>query len=353
MTQPQLIDALLGQAEHCTALGSPFTAQLCQVVAANITGQGAVEHHIVNWPGDTSNRADAVPLRLAGALHALVLQGRDSALQAAYPPHRCDDAALWNAIHHALDRHAAFILDWLKSPPQTNEVRRAVALIPGFHVLADQHDLPFVTSELGASGGLNLGWDHFALHINGQVWGPADSPVQLSPEWTGTNPPRQSICIIDRAGCDLNPLDAGIAADNLRLRAYLWADQPERMARTQGAMEVQQRHGIPKVARMDALDFLRARLSARHVGAWHVIYHSIMWQYLPKAAQEAGSALIAAAGKRASHDTPLAWLRMEGDGAAPDAAPGAALTLTTWPNGESRTLARVDFHGRWVTWAGA
>ncbi len=32
--------------------------------------------------------------------------------------------------------------------------------------------------------------------------------------------------------------------------------------------------------------------------------------------------------------------------------PGAAITLTLWPEGETRLLGRCDFHGRWVTWKG-
>tara|TARA_R110002049_G_scaffold5358_7_gene37341 strand:- start:1645 stop:2691 length:1047 start_codon:yes stop_codon:yes gene_type:complete len=340
--------AFRAQAIHCNNLGSPFTARLCTLLADRLGESGAVAHHLANWPGTASHRADAVPLRLAGGLHALVLQGRESALQAAYPPHMVDDDTLWAAIARALDRHAPFLLDWLKSPPQTNEVRRASALIPGFHLLASQRDLPFVTSEIGASGGLNMGWDQFALHIAAQVWGPAGSPVQLTPDWTGPTPPRQDVQVIERAGCDLNPLDANDPADKLRLRAYLWADQPDRLTRTDGAIEVQTSFALPKVARMDALDFLRARLSAARPGAWHVIYHTIMWQYLPEAAQKAGEALIASAGARASAEAPLAWLRMEADGKGE----GAAVTLTTWPEGETRQIARADFHGRWLRWQG-
>ena len=37
---------------------------------------------------------------------------------------------------------------------------------------------------------------------------------------------------------------------------------------------------------------------------------------------------------------------MEADGLSP----GAALTLTLWPGGETIPLGRADFHGRWVDW---
>lgn len=339
--------AMAAQVPHCQRLGSDFTARLCRLIAARISDNGAVAHQLLHWPGDPSPGADGVPLRLAGALHALVLQAQEGALQAGYPPHMVDDDKLWSAIERAFTRHAPFILEWIASPPQTNEVRRACALIPGFHDLADQIDLPFVTTEIGASGGLNMVWDQFALNIDGQVWGRADSPVQLYPEWRGTLPPRHIMRIIDRAGCDLRPLAPDNFSDNLRLRAYLWADQPERMRRTEGAIALLKYMAIPPVRRMDALDFLRARLGQPRMHAWHVVYHTIVWQYLSPAAQRAGTALMHDAGTRATSKAPLAWLRVEGDGDTES----AAITLTTWPSGKTRMVGRADFHGRWVDWA--
>ena len=53
------------------------------------------------------------------------------------------------------------------------------------------------------------------------------------------------------------------------------------------------------------------------------------------------------AGRRATRQAPLAWLRFEMDG---QKKPGAALTLTLWPAGEEILLARADFHGRWIDW---
>lgn len=41
-------------------------------------------------------------------------------------------------------------------------------------------------------------------------------------------------------------------------------------------------------------------------------------------------------------------LRFEPDGESP----GGAVTLTVWPSGEERCVARADFHGRWIDWAG-
>ncbi len=80
----------------------------------------------------------------------------------------------------------------------------------------------------------------------------------------------------------------------------------------------------------------------------HVVYHSILWSYLAPAAQERIRGALAAAGARATPEAPLAWLRLEADPPEPD----PFVTLTLWPTGETRRLARADFHGNRVHWSG-
>jgi hypothetical protein len=131
------------------------------------------------------------------------------------------------------------------------------------------------------------------------------------------------------------------------LMSFVWADQTDRLARLKAAIAMAAEAGVP-VTRADAVDWLAARLADPRTGAAHVVYHSIFWQYLDAGAQARVSGLMAAAGMRATPDAPLAWLRMEGDGASP----GAAITLTLWPGGETRHLGRSDFHGSWIRWIG-
>ena len=317
----------------------------CNLVADRVQPDCAVGKDLFSWPMDPSNRASAVPLRFAGAFHALVLQGVDEALIAAYPPNVVDNDTLWAAIHGAMERHEDFILKWMKSPPQTNEVRRCNALIPAFHLIASETGLPLRTSEIGVSAGLNLGWDRFGMTIGDQVWGDADSSVQLTPDWRGPLPPRADVQVVDRAGCDLNPLDPSDPADRLRLISYLWADQAERKARTDAAIDLALAAKHP-VYKQDALAFLADRLANPVPGVAHVIYHSIVWQYLPADAQAKGVAMIEAAGAKATADAPLFWLTFEGD----NNGEGAGIVLRSWPDDHTRELARADFHGRWVAW---
>lgn len=323
------------QAEACAALGSPLMERLMTGLADRLEPGDPVADRVLGWQGDPSAKADSVPLRLAGGLHALVLTGQDPTLAAAYAS-GIDPTPEALA---ALTRHPAFLLDWLTSPPQTNEVRRSAPLIVAAHWLTQRFGLPLILSELGASAGLNLLWDHYALRIGDQTFGPPVPALTLTPDWIGPLPPHASPTILGRRGTDLNPLDP--VTDSLRLLAYIWPDQPERLARTRAALDLAAR-ARPQIDRADAADWLETRLATPTPDALHLVFHTVAWQYFPPATQSRALAAMAAASRHA----PIARLSMEADGTSP----GAALTLTLWPGGETIPLGRADFHGRWVDW---
>ncbi len=303
----------------------------------------AVERLCNAWPGEIGPAGASLPLRLAGGLHALVLTGQDASLSALYPPAETDADTLAQEARRAFHRHEAFFLDWLTHAPQTNEVRRSVALIAGAALLTARHGLPLVLSELGASAGLNLNFDRFALDLPGQSLGAADPLFRLAPDWTGALPPGTGFTVTDRRGVDLNPLDPADPDHALRLLAYLWPDQPERIARSRAAMSAPP----APVDRGDAGDWLARRLKVPCPGQLHLIYHTIAWQYFPERTSETALATLDRAGDAATQDAPIARLSMETDGQSP----GAALNLTTWPGGDTEHLGRIDYHGRWVNWA--
>lgn len=338
--------SFLRQAKACNDLGSPFTARLCMLAAEGLSTETSVGALILGWDGNPDGTGDALALRLAGTLHALVRSGQDPALSAVYPPHEVDDDTLWATVEATLRRNEAFILDRLKSAPQTNEVRRSSALLPGFLTIAALSSKPLVLSEVGASAGLNLQWDRYKYRVGDTDWGTA-SAVSLEPRWEGPPPPTADIEVAERAGCDLNPLDPASQDDRLRLFSYIWADQQDRLDRTAAALEMATESGL-KVEKADAIDWLRKRLTTPRPGMAQVIYHTIAWQYLPPALKAEGEALIAEAGARATEAAPLARLQLEADG-KPE---GAAILLTLWPTGETREIGRADFHGRWVKWVG-
>lgn len=340
MTSEAVRAAFHEQGIACGSLGSPFMERLCTLFGTRDWPAGPVRDRIFGWKGDISPRSQSVPLRLCGGFHALKLRGEPS-LVAAYPPADVDDDTLWDAIRAVMQSQSAFLMTWLTSPPQTNEVRRSATLIPLGHMLHARFGLPIRLSELGASGGLNLMFDRFELDIGGKLFGPPHPAARLAPDWTGPLPPQQEPTIVEREGVDLNPLDPTDPEDALRLQAYLWPDQPERMALTNAAIKV----ASATVVRADAIDWLAQRLT--HVpGQLHLIFSTVAWQYFPEDKQIRGTALIEEAGATATDRTPLAWFGMENDGGPR----GAALQLRLWPGNEKLNLGRADFHGRWVEW---
>ncbi len=335
------------QAVACERLGSSFTGALCRLLAERLTENSAVGRHVLNWPGDPSNLADSVPLRLAGALHALVLSGKDKHLTDAYPPNELDIGELWAAVSAAFEAHEAFILERLEFAPQTNEVRRSAMIVPGFMEIARLTGKPLILSEVGSSAGLNLNWDRYHYRFGDVVRGDAASPVRLQPELEGCDPTVAPISVTERRGCDINPLNPADPDHRMRMLSYIWPDQADRLERTQAAFDIAA-DAPPPVDRVDAVDWLRGRLDGQMAGQAHVVFSTIAWQYLPEPLRAEGAQLIELAGARASKDAPLAWLQMEADGEQGS----AALTLQMWPVGEKRLLGRADFHGRWIRWQG-
>jgi len=346
----QLREIFLTQARYCEELDSPFMVRLCRLFARHLQADDATACYLIDLPKPASFWNQALPLRVAGALHALVLSDQCPELKAVYPPHHDEvsDAALWAAVSHAMRKHADFFMAFLDSVPQTNEVRRSCVLLPGFLTIARETGLPFTVSELGASAGINLCWDSFGYQLGDHAWGDPNSGVMMTPDWRGNPPPAAvPITVAERAACDMAPVDFRNANARLRLLSYIWADQADRFTRTENALTILAAKDYT-VEKATIDDWLPQRLSRDTTGMVHVICHTITWQYLSEDSDKRSRALIATAGSKATPKAPLAWLHLEPDGKSP----GAAITLTLWPDGTQRYLGRADYHGRWIDWSG-
>lgn len=345
MLPSKVLSNFAGQSKACDSLGSAFTARLCRLLPQVLDAATATGRRVRDWPGDPV--ADALALRMTGGLHALVLTGADKALEAAYPPNDVDDEALAAALTGAIARNDSFLAGFLDLPPQTNETARAAMLLPGLLLVARETGLPLALCEIGSSAGLNLFLDRFRYDYAGSSWGPADSPALLAPEVRGNPPPLDGdLRIAGRTGNDIAPVDIADAAQRLRLRSYIWADQAARLQRLDAALGIASGESFA-LEKADAAEFVRKQLAARRPGEAFVLFHSIMWQYMPRASKDAVCAALEEAGEQATADMPVAWLRMEPEGEAP---PHATLSLTSWPGGETRRLAHCDYHGRWIEW---
>jgi hypothetical protein len=333
------------QAQICAEMGSPFTARVLRAAINVLDGETQTGRRVLDWPGDP--RPDAMSLRLAGGLHALVLSGRDAGLAAAYPPNDMGD--LEPVLKAAIQRHDAWLSAFLDSPPQTNETGRSAVLLPGFLTIARQTGLPLVLMEIGSSAGLNLFFDRFRYQYGEAVWGDPAYPALLAPQLRGAGPDLSGeLKIASRTGCDISPLDVRDENDRLRLRSYIWADQTDRLARLDAAISVARRDGVA-LERVDAAEFVERRLAARKPGECLVLFHSVVWQYLLQKTKASIEDALHRAGEMATPSAPLAWLRME---TLSVTDPYPTLQLTRWPGGAMRHLALADFHGRWLEWLG-
>lgn len=348
MTRTSLAEAWARQIAWCDANASPFTARVLEAAWADRARGGTLAALLPDWPGDAW--ADAVSLRVAGALHALALSGRDAALAALYPPRAetFDPQRGPAVVADALARHRELVVDYLGRAPQTNEIGRSAVLLPGFATIVRETGLPLATREIGASAGLNQLWHRYRYDFGTWRWGEPTSPVQIRADWQGATPVLpERIEVASHAGCDLAPIDLADDGAAMRLMSYVWPDQRERLDRLRAAIELAQQLQL-HIEAGDALPWVRHALAEPRAGQATVLYHSVMWQYMPAATRDALRAAVAAAGARASAAAPLAWLAFE----PPAADARMQLTLTLWPGGERRTLAEAHPHGRWIRWLG-
>ncbi|MDX2235027.1 MAG: DUF2332 domain-containing protein [Hyphomonadaceae bacterium] len=347
-----LLEHFADQARVCVEYGSPFTGQLIAALAADIAAGGPTAPLVTDWPG--SPRGDALSLRLTGALHAAVLTGRAPDLAAVYPPATPDWSMdeVWPRARAFIADDADWVAQFLRSAPQTNETRRAIALLAGFLDVARSHGAPMDTLEIGASAGLNLHWDRFAYRTASWRWDGrwgGESAVVVDTDWRGPPPAVDAdVRVRTRAACDLNPLDVRDPAQRLQLRAYVWPDQPARLARFDAAADLAVAADVT-VDRADAAEWLERKLAARAHDAVTVVYHSVFYQYPPATTRRRIADVIAAAG--AAGPAPLVWLRLEPEGAlgGPRDSPRFLVDTVRWPGGVRHILAETDGHVRSVT----
>lgn len=206
---------------------------------------------------------------------------------------------------------------------------------------------PLALFELGASAGLNLVLDRYAYRLGGRAAGTAGSALILAPAWEGPHPTGAEPVIVQRRGIDLDPLDPTSPDDRERLTAYIWADQAERIARVETALALAA-VDPPIVEPGDAAAWIERQIGPDPMpGTTRVVLHSIAFQYFAPEAAARITAHLEKAGRAATADSPLAWLRYESDAEA-DGRP--TLRLRSWPDGADHVLALADAHGRKVTW---
>jgi hypothetical protein len=344
-----VVAAFRTQARACDHLGSPMYGELLAGLADDLDAGGPTARVLRGHEDDPG--PSGLALRLAGALHRLVLAGAASGLTAYYPT----VGGTWSpdglaAVLDLLDRRGDDVLPLLEQAPQTNEVGRSAALLGGLLRVAPRWRLPVRLFEIGASGGLNLYADRFrCTDDTGGGWGDPGSPVLLDGAWQGSAVDRDaSLTVVERGGCDVHPVDVTTEEGRLTLTSYVWPDMAARHARLAGAIALAREDPV-RVERADAASYVERLALAS--GRLTVLWHSVMWQYVPREQQERVSARLTELGEQATDDAPLVHLFAEPTRRTPEDHHRFWVVAQAWPDGGARRfLGQMAPHGVPVTW---
>ncbi|HET7432972.1 MAG TPA: DUF2332 domain-containing protein [Nocardioides sp.] len=340
---------LRDQGRACERLGSPMYAELLARLADDLEAGGPTARVLRGHEDDPG--PSGLALRLAGSVHRLVLAGAAPELTAYYPT----TGGRWTsdgvaAVLDLLDRRADEVRPLLDQAPQTNEVGRAAALLGGLLRAVDRRPLPVRLFEIGASGGLNLLVDRFHVTDDaGGAWGDPASPVLLAGAWEGaTLPLGREVEIVERGGCDVSPVDVATEDGRLTLTSYVWPDMAARHARLAGAITLARREPV-RVERADAASYVDGL--GLVAGCLTVVWHSVMWQYVPAEQQARVTGRLAALGAEATEDAPLVHLFAEPTRRDPQDRHRFWVVAETWPGGGEREyLGLMAPHGIPVVW---
>lgn len=359
------------QSVACHQLGSALYGRLLEIIAGDIRDDGP------SWEVLSGNAGlrfgQAGPLRLVGAAHRLAISGAAPGWASMLPScggtSPTDDSTLREAWLSLVAAHGDELRVGLTREVQTNEVGRSAGLGLG---LASSGFKTCRLIELGCSGGLNLRLDRFALDLGELVLGDRESELTVTPEmvvpgtvrpedvesgavWpevvesgvagrsgVAVDPLLELPLITDRIGIDPHPIDATTEEGRWTLSSFVWPDQVARFERLTAALRIA---GECPASLVRTDDTAGALADALEVDGARVVQHSIVWQYIPTAVRWEITATIESAGRIATDESPLAWVRYE-----PDEwdRSRAAIWLRTWPGGADRLIAHVDYHGRWL-----
>jgi hypothetical protein len=342
---PAIPDRFRRQAHWCDRLGSPLYSDLLSRCADDYEKGGALNRLLSAHESDTEARA--LPLRLMGAAHRLVLEGRAPKLAKFYPSvgGTVEHKGAWSAFRDTVEEQMESLHLLIRNPVQTNDVGRSGSLLGGFGLIAEQTQLALRLLEIGTSAGLNLRWDRYRYEWSGGAWGDAASAVRLENVFVGEVPSIPShIEIVERAGCDPAPVDISNESGCLTLLSYTWPDQIDRIRRLDAAIKkalytpcaIEKAHGA---------DWLEKHLQRSFAGAATVVFHSVVWPYISEPERERIARIIHDAGSSVSESSPLAWLRME-----PNKDEAFEIRLRIYPGFEERVIATSSSHAPSVSW---
>ncbi|MEE8332183.1 MAG: DUF2332 domain-containing protein [Acidimicrobiia bacterium] len=286
------------------------------------------------------------PNVLLGAVHFLMLRGAHHELSeyfASVGGGRQPDGYEIVALRDFCDVHRDDLLPLLRrGRVQTNEVRRATFLVPGFAWVAAQAKRPLATIEVGTAAGLLTLWDRYGYDY-GQDRVVGESPLTLSCELRGGVPDLELPPCRWSAGIDIEPVHVEEEDARDWLRALVWPDQPERMERLESAISIARDHP-PRLVKGDGIDSLAGVVADAPADAALVVHHSFSLNQVSAEERDRFDGVLGSLS--AERDIYLVAVDWVGSDDHFELRAGQAQA-----DGMRRTtLARVHHHGAWLDW---
>ncbi|MBS2535946.1 DUF2332 domain-containing protein [Catenulispora sp. NF23] len=321
---------------------------------------------------------ERLPLLLFASVHFLLRNAPaegDAALAAYYPSlggSRAPDSELTGTFREFTTRRDTELRALTSTRvTQTNEARRAAMLRPALTAAQRRAgDREIALVEVGCSSGLMLLPDRYGYRYDqpdGSVleFGDPATPELLLqagvrgdkpvPEWLAT-----PLRIASRVGIDRNPISADDTEQTDWLRACIWPEHLDRLARLEAALAQAREAGLD-LRRGDLLDLLPAAVAEAPRDAVVVVVSSHVLPYLADADRTAFAEQVAELA--ATRDLMLVLNEDHRFGRVFGVeAPGSAgyvaasfvdFTAADFTAAEAPTataLAKVDPHGTWLEW---
>ncbi|MET0662869.1 MAG: DUF2332 domain-containing protein [Ilumatobacteraceae bacterium] len=297
-----------------------------------------------------------LPLAPLGAARYLLLDGLDHPLDDVY--HGRSNADPGPLFIDLCRQERAALLDLLQTRRvQTNDCGRSALIGPALTWVSQRRPGPFCLVDVGASAGINLLCDRYRIDYGSHgATGPIDSPVAISCEVTGGDPPivDRLPLLAERVGIDLSPIDLTDPSDARWLLACVWPDTG-RADRVEASIRLVQQHP-PMLLTGRANQVLPAVLDDLPAGATAIVMTTWAFGYFSIDERTEFVDLL----RTASARQPVVWISAENAGVVGELAtsgPGSESSddtlgalLIDGGDVEARPLARVHSHGNWIDW---
>ena len=295
-----------------------------------------------------------------GAVHYLLLGGAQHALRDYYPSlggtRPADDEAFALFRSFCLANEAEIAAIVAKRVTNTNEVGRSSLLAPAFELVAAEAGASLALVEIGSSAGLNLNFDRYGYRYVDEANVPRlerrlNSALVLSCTLKGPGLPSLASFappVATRLGLELAPIDVSQASERQWLKALVWPERLDRIARLESALSIVAAHPV-KIVPGDAIGNLAGALAGIPRDQARCVYHTIMaYQLSREQYQSIDKTLL-----EASKSAPVWRVSIEGQVSGPNPRETVTpLWIHRYMNGarHSRSFGLCDPHGLWIEW---